>query len=244
MFKICLLFGWFLLLISTSRSQDLEGRVVDGQGKSGIAWVKVNNSRSGKFTYTDHEGKFSTPAQAGDTLVFSRKSFHSDTIVVPLDFPDPLLVYLGFDAIELPEVYVMEKNENTSIQLHGINKVDPNHVAIRPGQVVVGATKDYEPGAVLAGPISYFSKSEKNKRKFEKAEELREAQKDYLEVVRSDSMRQEIMRHFSLTDQKYDSLLILFNAANLHHQFRNMERERVERLLFYFVNDAVRDSRR
>jgi len=244
MLKFCLLLGFFLLVTSTSHSQNLVGRVLDGQGKSEISWVKVHNSRSGKFTYTDHEGKFTTLAETGDTLVFSRKNFHSDTIVVPLDFADPLIIYLEFDAIELPEVYVMEKNESTSIQLHGINKVDPNHVAIRPGQVVVGATKDYEPGAVLAGPISYFSKSEKNKRKFIKAEELREAQKDYLEVVRSDSMRHEIMRHFSLTDPKYDSLLILFNAANLHHQFRDMEKERVERLLFYFVNDAVKDSRR
>lgn len=244
MLKTCLLFGCFLLLISKSHSQDLEGRVLDGQGKSGIAWVKVNNIRSGKFTYTDHEGRFTTLSEAGDTLVFSRKNFHSDTIVMPQDHSGSLIVYLEFDAIELPEVYVTEKNENTSIQLHGIKKVDPNHVPIRPGQVVVGATKDYEPGAVLAGPISYFSKSEKNKRKFEKAEELREAQQDYLEVVRSDSMRNEITRHFSLTDKKYDSLLILFNAANLHHQFRNMERERVEQLLFYFMNDAVKDSRR
>lgn len=217
---------------------------MDGRGESGISWVKVGNMRSGKFTYTDHEGKFTALAEPGDTLVFSRKNFHSNSIIVPQDFADSFIVYLEFDAIELPEVYVMEKNENTSIQLHGINKVDPNHVPIRPGQVVVGTTKDYEPGAVLAGPISYFSKSEKNKRKFAKAEELREAQKDYLEVVRSDSMRNEIMRHFSLTEKKYDSLLILFNAANLHHQFRDMERERVERLLFYFMNDAVTDSRR
>lgn len=217
---------------------------MDGQGELGIAWVKVNNIRSGKFTYTDHEGKFAALAQAGDTLAFSRKNFHSTSVVVPQDLAGSLIVYLEFDAIELPEVYVMEKNENTSIQLHGIPKVDPDHVPIRPGQVVVGATENYRPGAVLAGPISYFSKSEKNKRKFQKAEELKEAQKDYLEVVRSDSMRNEIIRHFSLTEEKYDSLLILFNAANLQHQFRDMERERVERLLFYFMNDAVINSRR
>ena len=244
MLRTCLLFSCFLLLINPSYSQEVSGKVLDGRGKSGIAWVKVDNTRSGKFTYTDHEGKFAALAEEGDTLVFSFKNFHSKSITVPENLEEPLVVYLEFDAVELPEVFVMEKNQNTSIQLHGIPKVDPDHVPIRPGQVVVGATEDYRPGVALAGPISYFSKSEKNKRNYRKSEELREAQKDYLEVIRSDSMRSEIMHHFVLKREQYDSLLILFNAANLQHQFRDMEKERVERLLFYFVNDAMINSRR
>ncbi|HLW21164.1 MAG TPA: hypothetical protein VKX33_12615, partial [Cyclobacteriaceae bacterium] len=134
---------------------------------------------------------------------------------------DPWVVYMEFDAIELPEVYVMEKNENTTIKLHGINEVDPNYIPIRPGHVGVGATEDYRPGVAMAGPISFFSKSEKDKRRYRKAEELRASQLDYLEVIRSDSMRNELQTHFSLDREEYDSLLILFNAANRHHQFRD-----------------------
>ena len=63
----------------------------------------------------------------------------------------------------------------------------------------------------MAGPISFFSKSEKNKRQYRKSEELRTAQQDYLDVIRSDSMRNELITHFSLSREKYDSLLILFN---------------------------------
>lgn len=244
MLRTCLLFLCFLLLISSSYSQEVVGKVVDGQEKSGIPWVKISNVRSGKYTYTDHEGNYTALAAPGDTLLFSLKNFHSKSIVVLEDPQEFVVVYLEFDAVELPEVYVMEKNEHTSIQLHGIHQVDPNYVPIRPGDIRAGATEDYRPGLAMAGPISFFSKAEKNKRSYRKAEELREAQKDYLEVVRSDSMRQELIHHFSLSREKYDSLLILFNAANLHHQFRDMEKERVERLLFYFMNDAVTNSHR
>lgn len=241
MLRICLFLYFFMLSVGASFSQEVEGKVVDGQGQSGIAWVKVDNTRMGKFTYTDHEGKFRAFAETGDTLVFSLKNFHSKSVVLDQPADEPLVVYLDFDAVELPEVFVMEKNENTSIQLHGINKVDPNYVPIRPGDVRAGATEDYRPGLAMAGPISFFSKAEKHKRNFRKAEELREAQSDYLEVVRSDSMRNGLIHHFSLNREKYDSLLILFNAANRHHQFRDMEKERVEKLLFYFVNDAMKN---
>jgi hypothetical protein len=244
MLRISLFLCFFTLSISISFSQEVTGKVLDGHGASGIAWVKVSNTRSGKFTYSDHEGKFTALAEAGDTLVLSLKSFHSKSVILNEGIEELPIIYLEFDAVELPEVYVMEKNENTNIQLHGINKVDPNYVPIQPGDVRAGATEDFRPGLAMAGPISFFSKSEKNKRNHREAEELRAAQKDYLEVVRSDSMRLELTHHFSLSREKYDSLLILFNAANLHHQFRDMEKERVERLLFYFMNDAVANSHR
>jgi hypothetical protein len=244
MLRTCLFLYFCMLSMSASFSQEVEGKVMDSHGASGIAWVKVNNTRSGKFTYTDHEGGFRAFAAAGDTLVFSLKNFHSKSVILDQNTDESLVIYLEFDAIELPEVYVMEKNENTSIQLHGIKKADPDYVPIRPGQVVVGATEDHRPGLAMAGPISFFSKSEKNKRNYREAEELREAQKDYLGVIRSDSMRNELITHFSMTREKYDSLLILFNAANRHHQFRDMEKERVEKMLFYFMNDAVNRSHR
>lgn len=241
MFRTCLLWYLFTLSLSASFSQEVKGTVWEGQGQNSIAWVKVDNTRSSKFTYTDHQGKFRIIAQSGDTLVFSLKNFHSRSLVLDQPTDEPLVVYLDFDAVELPEVYVMEKNENTSIQLRGIPKADPNHVPLQPGDVRTGATEDYRPGLTMAGPISFFSKAEKHKRNYQKAEELREAQKAYLEVVRSDSIRSELICHFSLNREKYDSLLILFNAANQHHQFRDMEKDRVERLLFYFVNDAMKN---
>ena len=239
--KILFLIPLWLLSGSLCFSQFIPGKVLDAKGESGIAWVKVMNTHSDKFTYTDHAGGFEIFAESGDTLIFSLKNFHSKTLIFTEPTQDPWVVYLEFDAIELPEVYVMEKNENTSIKLYGINEVDPNHIPIRPGHVGLGATEDYRPGVAMAGPISFFSKSEKNKRNYRKAEELRAAQQGYLEVIHSDSMRNELIKHFSLSREKYDSLLILFNAANRHHQFRDMEKDRVEKMLFYFMNDAVKE---
>ena len=221
-------------------SQIISGKVQDTRGKSAVPWVKVLTSPSQKYTYTDHEGKFNAFAEAGDTLIFSLTNFHTQTHVLSSSPEDPLVIYLDFDAIELPEVFVMERNGNTSIQLHGIKKVDPDYVPMRPGHVAVGSTEDYRPGVFMAGPISFFSKAEKHKRKYRAAEEVRSSQKNYLEVIHSDSMRSEIKTHFSLTRQTYDSLLILFNVANRQHQFRGMEKQRVEKMLFYFINNAVR----
>jgi len=239
LFKIQFFIALWMLTGSWCFSQSIPGKVLDAKGESGIAWVKVLNTRSDKFTYTDHAGGFEVLAVSGDTLIFSLKNFHSKTMVFDEPEQDPWVVYMEFDAIELPEVYVMEKNENTTIKLHGINEVDPNYIPIRPGHVGVGATEDYRPGVAMAGPISFFSKSEKDKRRYRKAEELRASQLDYLEVIRSDSMRNELQTHFSLDREEYDSLLILFNAANRHHQFRDIEKDRVEKMLFYFMNDAV-----
>src|SRR5690554_6530367 len=120
MLRTCLFLYFFMLSIGASFSQEGVGKVVAGQGQSGIAWVKVDNTRMRKFTYTDHEAKFRAFAETGDTLVFSLKNFHSKSVVLDKSADEPLVVYLDFDAVELPEVFVMEKNENTSIQLHGI----------------------------------------------------------------------------------------------------------------------------
>lgn len=241
--NIAFVYYFFILMLSGSAcfSQNLIGKVVDAQGKSAVQWVKVTNTKTQKFTYTDHEGHFNAFADVGDTLVFSLKNFHDKTTVVSSIPEGPLLIYLEFDAVELPEVFVMDKNENTSIRLHGIPEVDPNYEPIRPGRVSAGATDDSRPGITMAGPISFFSKSEKYKRKYREAEEVRTSQQNYLDVIHSDSMRNELKMHFSLNRAKYDSLLILFNATNRHHQFKDMEKERVEKMLFYFINNAVKN---
>ena len=236
-----LYFFIFMMSGSACFSQNLQGKVVDAQGKSAVQWVKVTNTKNQKFTYTDHEGHFNAFAEIGDTLVFSLDNFHDKTTIISSLPEDPLIIYLEFDAIELPEVFVMEKNENTSIQLHGIPQVDPNYEPIRPGRVTAGATEDYRPGVSMAGPISFFSKSEKYKRKYREAEEVRISQQNYLDVIHSDSVRNELKMHFSLDRSEYDSLLILFNAKNRHHQFKDMEKERVEKMLFYFMNYAVKN---
>lgn len=213
------------------------GKVMDASGKTTIQWVKVLNTGTEKFTYTDHNGEFKAFAELGDTLTFSLTNFHTKTVVLSALPEQPWTVYLEFDAIELPEVYVMETNENTTIQLDGVN---PNQ-GLQLGNVAIAATEDYRPGVSMAGPISFFSKSERQKRKFLAAEEIRESQQGYLEAIHSDSLRNELITVFSLNRQKFDSLLIEFNAANQHHQFRNMEKERVEKMLFYFINDAVKE---
>jgi len=215
----------------------VDGKVMDANGKTAIQWVKVWNRGTEKFTYTDHRGEFKAFAELGDTLTFSLTNFHTKTVVLSSLPEEPWTVYLEFDAIELPEVYVMETNENTTIQLDGVN---PNQ-GIQLGNVAIAATEDYRPGVSMAGPISFFSKSERQKRKFLEAEQIKASQQGYLEAIHSDSLRTELITVFSLNRQKFDSLLIEFNAANQHHQFRNMEKERVEKMLFYFLNDAVKE---
>lgn len=216
------------------------GKVMDVNGRSPVQWVKVLNSSSQKYTYTDHQGEFEAFAEIGDTLIFSLSNFKTKTAVLSSIPKDPWVIYMEFDAKELPEVQVMEKNENTTVKLQGLKEVDPDHVPIKPGDVSAGATEDYRPGVSMAGPISFFSKSERYKRKYQEAQEIRESQKGYLDVIHSDSMRKELKIHFSLSREKYDSLLILFNSANRHHLFKDIEKERVEKMLFYFMNDAIK----
>ncbi len=57
----------------------------------------------------------------------------------------------------------MDKNENTSIRLHGIPEVDPNYEPIRPGRVSAGATEDSRPGITMRGPFLFFQNPKNTK---------------------------------------------------------------------------------
>ncbi len=93
-----------------------------------------------------------------------------------------------------------------------------------------------QPGMTIDGPISYFMKSERHKREYARKMAILERKKEYIEIIQSDSVMDALKEQFSLTARELDSLIIAFNLENQYHQFLDMPRERVEKLLWEFFH--------
>jgi hypothetical protein len=91
----------------------------------------------------------------------------------------------------------------------------------------------------LDGPISYFMRSERQKRQYRRKLEFLESQSGYLEYIQSDSVKIAIIEEFGLSETDLDGLIVEFNLANLDHQFVYMSKERVSSLFYEFVRSRM-----
>lgn len=106
-----------------------------------------------------------------------------------------------------------------------------------PGKVYAGTSNNQslQPGLTLDGPISYFMKSERQKRAYAKKLAFLARQKDYLDLIQSDSVMQALKYEYQLSDKDLDDLIIEFNLLNIDHQFLDMNWEQVEKMLTDFL---------
>jgi len=104
-------FGLFFGLMLTGLScfaQDkpLLGIVFDKTSKERVASINIHDLNNHLTVYNNLKGEFAIKAVVGDTLVFSRQEYHSDTIKVQNN--DPLIVYMTRLVIQLKEVTVRD----------------------------------------------------------------------------------------------------------------------------------------
>ena len=96
-------------------------------------------------------------------------------------------------------------------------------------QVGFGATDSTSPtpGLTLYGPISYFTKRNRELRAYEKRLDWERQRAGYLEVIDSDSVRTELMQQYRLDRKQWDELILRFNAFHAAHEFLGWPKERV-----------------
>jgi hypothetical protein len=234
--KILLLCAFFAFSYLQANSQVVTGNVIDGLDRDFLENVLVVNLQSGDSSMTNERGYFRVPAKSGDSLIFLRYFFIPKAHVVGSE--RHILVDIFLDGRTLPtfDLYA----DRVIIPFRAGNQSTMRALSDRPagpGKVYAGTSNNQglQPGLTLDGPISYFMKSERQKRAYAKKLAFLARQKDYLELIQSDSVMQALKYEYRLSDKDLDELIIEFNLLNIDHQFVDMDWEQVERLLTDFL---------
>ena len=222
-------------------AQVVTGNVIDGLDRNFLDKVWVVNLQNMDSSLTNERGYFRVLANEGDSLLFSRNYYLQKRIVVGKDRHILTEVYL--DARTLPRFDLYA--DQLVIPFNAGNLSNMRSLGDRPtgpGKMYLGTSEQggMVPGITLDGPISYFMRSERQKREYARKLAFMARQKDYLELIQSDSVMQELKVIYNLTDKDLDDLIIEFNIQNLTHQFLDMDWQRVENLLINFLNQRTR----
>lgn len=204
----------------TSHGQNrirISGIVVDSVSLIALPNVHVKAKRSGIGATASASGQFTIVAPLYDTLVFTCIGYRSFEYPVLMDEEDILIRMREF-VVMLPEV--------TTI---GSRLSEKKYAERRP--VVM-------PAATLAegifSPFTYFSKTEREKRKLVAAQTENAKIRTYVEVVNDPDFKKDMMNEFSITETEFFTLLAQFNAENRYVHYLVSDEQIRGIIEFYF----------
>jgi hypothetical protein len=165
----------------------------------------------------------------GDTLIFQFPGFLEKKM--PLSADVFLFVELQDLARLLPTFQVKAEPYRFRFKDGKLYLSEDEPVVEKPlsQQVGFGATDSTSPtpGFTIYGPISYFSKRNRQLRAYEEWLNWEKQRIGYLEVIDSDSVRQELMKQYNLDRKAWDELILRFNTFHTAHEFLGWSKERV-----------------
>ncbi len=214
--------------------------------------VWVINLQSKDSSLTNERGYFRVKGVKGDSLLVTRPYFIPKKLLVEEE--THILTEIYLDARTLPRFDLY--GESITIPFKAGNQSSMRSLSDRPagpGKIYSGLSNNegLNPGFTIDGPISYFMKSERQKRQYARKLAFISRQQNYLDLIQSDSVMQSLKTEYNLTDKDMDDMIIEFNLLHIDHQFVDMDYERVERLLIDFLDRRTRylrqypeDSRR
>lgn len=214
-------FLFFLLLLTTNLNlnaqQGYRGIVVDSVSMVGMSGVYVSIKGSAKATVTNQSGLFTLSATPLDTLVFS---------------------YLGYVTLELPlfleedALFIRMREQTRMLQEIVIkaSRLYPNEILDRT-RVAPRKMEGYQ---ALQSPFTYFSKTEKEKRKIYRYVEESNKTQTYIQVITDPVVKEIFTKDYNLTDEEYYDLLASFNQQYRTIQYATSPEDIMEALHAYF----------
>lgn len=234
--KYCFLFIFFFLgIISVCAQGRYTGNVVDAWDKKYLEGVVVTNAK-GEISKTNTRGYFSISALMGDTLVFSFPGFVEKKWVAKNEYF--LFIELQDRARLLPTFQVKAEPYRFRFKDGKLYLSEDEPVVEKPLSQQVGIGVDStspSPGFAIYGPISYFTKRNRELRAYEKRLDWERQRVSYLEVIDSDSLRQELMKQYNLERKAWDELILRFNTFHAAHEFLGWSKDRVLAALKEFL---------
>jgi hypothetical protein len=239
--KYCFLFVFFFFgLVNLCAQGRYSGNVIDAWDKKYLEGVLVTNGK-GEEAKTNARGYFSISSLMGDTLVFSFPGFLEKKWVATSEYF--LFIELQDRARLLPTFQVKAEPYSFRFKDGKLILIEEPSIDETPLSQQVGIGVDStspNPGFAIYGPISYFTKRNRQLRAYEKRLEWEKRRQGYLEVIDSDSVRTSLMDSYQLDRKEWDDLILRFNAFHASHEFLDWPKARVlEALLIFFRIEAV-----
>ncbi|MCH7399404.1 hypothetical protein MM236_15485 [Belliella sp. DSM 107340] len=221
-------------------AQTITGNVIDGFDKGYLEDVVVINLANGDQSITNTRGYFRVKGNSGDSLSIIKEHYIPHGVKVGTD--THIIIEINLNARLLPRFDVYGEKYRISMSMDG--SVSPTGMRgltdrkAGPGKVYLGMSDNpgLAPAITIDGPISYFMKSERQKRQYARKLAFLARQQDYLELIQSDSVMTALKSEYNLSNQDLDDLIIEFNLQNRDHQFLDMNWKMVEQRLIDFFD--------
>ncbi|MEQ8473268.1 MAG: carboxypeptidase-like regulatory domain-containing protein [Marinoscillum sp.] len=207
----------------------VKGTVVD-ENEEGVGFSHVYNETIDLGKVSDIQGKFVLTAAKGDTLRFSYVGYKTLKVIVSSShLVNFMKVTLPRDSMLLPSItiysdpyYKVPLNiKGEPIFINGVSLVNPPD-PIKAGDASFGATGVGGvpvPAISIEGPITYFSRDEREKRKAAEAYEETRETITYQRFIAQDSVRVKLSGMYALDSTQYDEVI-----RRLHQQFPGIQK--------------------
>lgn len=241
---------FYLYFTSLGLAQtNIAGKVVNEKNEE-IGFAHIYNKTNGMGKVSDINGKFDLIAAKGDTILFSFVGYQKHTVrITPEHLDSYLKVVLPEDSVLLPSITIYADSEfKVPLNL----QYEPIHVAgvsvemkeskYQPGKIIAGGGEGIggvpAGGVTIEGPLTYFSRDEKEKRK---AAEVKQEDKEtltYSKFIAQDSIKQRLMDLYDIDSSQYNRIVTRLNLQNPGVQKANTNEE-IWHWIINFFNEQV-----
>lgn len=213
-----------LLSVAAAGQVRMSGIVVDSLSLEPLPFTTFYLKKSKTGTNADVKGRFSITAPAPDTVIISHVGYKTVAIAMFFD-EDDFLIMLPEEVRTLQEVVVDVFPEKK------INTTPPAMIR----------TLDWS-GAIQS-PFTYFSKTEKDKRKVNRYREEQFKMQTYIALITDPAFQRELTNKYDISDSLYYEIVAEFNKANTGVRYLTDEDEIRQRLENFFVAQLTRRRR-
>jgi hypothetical protein len=229
-----------LLLPGSAAAQTiLHGMVADSATMLPLPNINIRSIKTSQITVSDIRGHFEINAYANDTLIFSSVGYYKKYVSVK-SLSEAGIVFLSESQKILNTIEITE-----DVLPFGIPRLPPEKPWQNPTQNKrfsetpgFQGIQTFGPGYVLKGPISRFSKYERERKKLVKIRQQNYESRDYVTIVNSPEVKEKIMADFNLTEEDYYRILALFNEKNKDIIYQLQENELISILIMFYAENA------
>jgi hypothetical protein len=215
------------------------GMVADSATMQPMFNVNVAIKNSGKGTVSDARGYFSIQARDTDTLIFSMVGYYSKVRAVKW-VKEVVIIFMTEENKTLKPVVI-----ESEVLIPWLKKLPPespwkNPTMNKSFTETPGfqGIQTFGPGYVMKGPISRFSKYEKERKKLKEVQASNYRARGYVDIVNDPEVKDRIIKDYNLTEAEYYRLLAIFNEKNKDIIYELESNELISLLFMFYGENA------
>lgn len=214
----------------------ISGNVISGDDFDNLPGVHIYGRESRVGTVTNATGMFRIRILKSDTLIFSFVGYLTEKITFSNYQGNnaEVLIRLKPDVRELDGVIVYSEHLTPEYLLRP--KREPIFVPGLPRPYDHGDIADVPIGSINYGPISFFSKEAKEKRKLMESYARKKRELVYSQTINSQSLRDQFMNQYGLNRREWDDFIVYFNSKPLLY----MDRQNAENIVLHLHHEFRR----